>query len=375
MRVLYLTNAAQIGGGNRSLLVLWRAIRALGVEPFAVCPARGPMTDECARASVTVDVREYVQPDVRAPFATANATRAWTRLLREWKIDLIHANDPTNARSIAIAARLVGIPLLCHVHFPPSEGFFDWCFRFLPKPAAFAYCSRAVWKELEHAVTRACPSSLHQVIHNAVVLDDFADTSLQISTGRNRLRVGIVANLLPVKGHTDFLTMASILVQGGADLEFAIIGGDIHGTGYGDVLRDMAQSLGIADRVAFTGHVANIPAVIRDLDIVVCSSIVEPFGICVIETMAAGRPIVATNVGGIPEIVEDSQTGYLVPPHSPGQLADRVRRLVGDGPLRLRFGAAGRRRVEEFFSDAQQAARTLDLYREVQGDAGHQPGG
>lgn len=368
MRVLYLTNASQIGGGNRSLLVLWDAIRSLGVEPVAICPEAGPMADACARAGVPVHIRRYVQPDIRTPVATLRAVQSWRALLRRLEIDLVHANDPSNARSISLAARMAGIPLVCHVHFPPGDGYFDWCFRGLPKPQAFAYCSQAVWNGLEAAVTRACPGSHNRVIHNAVTLADFGTPGARPS-GR-RARIGIVANLLPVKGHDDFLAMAARLVERGIDAEFHVIGGDIHGAGHGVALERLAASLRLDDRVTFTGHVSNIPAVIGDLDVVVCSSTVEPFGICVIEGMAAGKPVVATEVGGIPEIVVPGTTGFLVPPRSPEQLADRVEALVLDPELRARLGSAGRRRVEEEFSDTRQATRTLDLYREVGERAG-----
>lgn len=364
MRVLYLTNASQIGGGNRSLLVLWNAIRSLGVEPVAICPEAGPMADACARAGVPAHIHRYVQPDIRTPVATLRALQSWRALLKSLEIDLVHANDPSNARSIALAARMAGVPLVCHVHFPPGEGYFDWCFRGLPKPQAFAYCSEAVWNGLATAVTHACPGSLNRVIHNAVRLADFSGLGARPLSGRPA-RIGIVANLLPVKGHDDFLAMAARLVDRGIDAEFHVVGGDIHGAGHGAALERLAASLHLDDRVTFTGHVSNIPAVIAELDIVVCSSTVEPFGICVIEGMAAGKPVVATEVGGIPEIVVPGQTGFLVPAHSPERLADRVEALVRDRDLRTRLGEAGRRRVEEEFSDTRQATRTLDLYREV----------
>lgn len=364
MRVLYLTNAAQIGGGNRSLLVLWQAIRRLDVEPFAVCPDDGPMVAESRRQSIPVEIRPYVQPAVRSPRATLRATRDWIGLLRRERIDLVHANDPSNARAIAMAARVVGVPVVCYVHYPPASGYLEWCFRFLPSPRAFAYCSDAIRREIEPAARAVAPGSLHRVIHNSVALADFpAPAPDTRRTGP--LRIGIIANLLPVKGHDDFLTMASILTRNGVDAEFVIVGGDIHGSGYGETLHDLAKSLGIADRVHFTGHVPNVPDILRTLDIVVCASTVEPFGICVIEAMAAGKPVVATRTGGLPEIVLPERTGLLVEPRNPAQLADAVGRLATAPELRAVFGTAGRQRVEEAFSDARQAEDTAALYREV----------
>jgi glycosyltransferase involved in cell wall biosynthesis len=279
-------------------------------------------------------------------------------------VDLVHANDPTNARAVIVAARSLGIPVVAYVHFPPGTGFFRWCFRFLPRPEAFAYCSHSLWHDLEAEVTAACPSSLNIVVHNSIPLEEFPKADGP-RPGGGRLRVGILANLIPLKGHRDFLAMAAALTQEGLDAEYVVVGGDVHGTGYGDELKGLAASLGIGDRVTFTGHVGNIPTIVAGMDVFVCASHVEPFGICVLEAMAGSKPVVATRVGGIPEIVVPGETGYLVEPHRPDQLADRIRELAGHPDLRVRLGTTGRRRVEDEFSAGRQAARTLDLYEQA----------
>lgn len=361
IRVLYLTNAAQIGGGNRSLLVLWPVIRRHGVDPVACCPADGPMVGACRAAGVPVDVRPYEQPHLAAPIASLRRLRSWRSYLRDRRVDLVHANDPTNARVVIAAAASLGIPVVCHVHFPPGDGFFRWCFRMLPKPKAFAYCSDYLRKAVQPDAARACPRSVHRVVHNAIPLEQFAPRPRPPA----RLRVGIIANLAPIKGHEDFLAMAAELTRTGCDAEYAIVGSDIYETGYEQQLRERACQLGVADRVTFTGHVSDIPGVVQNLDVVVVASDLETFGISVLEAMAGARPVVATRVGGIPEIVVDGETGYLVEARHPEQLAARVRELAARPDLRERFGAAGRRRAEEEFSDARQAERTMALYREA----------
>jgi starch synthase len=97
----------------------------------------------------------------------------------------------------------------------------------------------------------------------------------------------------------------------------------------------------------------------------VCPSVYEPFGLINLEAMACGTPVVATRVGGIPEVVLDGETGQLVPPRDPAALADAVRRLLADPGRAAEFGAAGRRRVEARFSWDRIAERTLEVYREA----------
>ena len=172
-----------------------------------------------------------------------------------------------------------------------------------------------------------------------------------------------MANLVPVKGHLDFIEMARTLLDAGTRAEFCIVGDDIHQAGYRELLERRVRELGLDDIVTFVGFRRDVPAVLRELTVLVCSSHVEPFGRSIIEAMAAGVPVVATRVGGIPEIIEDRDSGLLVPPRDPAALASAVTRLLDDPELRRRLTASARRRVESSFSAAAQVDRILGLYR------------
>jgi glycosyltransferase involved in cell wall biosynthesis len=362
MRILYLTNAAHIGGGNRSLLTLWQALKARGVSPVAVCPTGGPMVEACRELEIPCEVVEYYQPSVRQPFRTWRSYRQWCRLLVDQKIDLIHANDPFGARSICLAARRIGLPVVCHVQYPPTADFLEWVFRNLPKPKCFIYCSRALLEEVGPAMRRACPRAEQIVIHNCTVVENFRT---DISARSGRPRVGIVANLIPVKGHLDFLSMARELKTSGIDAEYWVIGGDVHGNGYGTSLEEHVRKLDLEESVSFLGHRSDVAELLAQLDVVVCSSHVEPFGICLIEAMASGKPVVATHVGGIPEVVEDGRTGMLVPPGTPSELARAVKLLIQNAELRREMGTAGRKRVEGHFSHETHANKVLAIYQSL----------
>ena len=119
-----------------------------------------------------------------------------------------------------------------------------------------------------------------------------------------------------------------------------------------------------AERVRFVGRVphAEIPARMAEADLLVNTAIEEAFGMPVVEAMAAGLPVVASRVGGLPEVVQEGVTGLLVPPADPGELAAALDRLLADPELRARFGAAGRRRVEDTFGWEHIAARAEALY-------------
>jgi glycosyltransferase involved in cell wall biosynthesis len=134
------------------------------------------------------------------------------------------------------------------------------------------------------------------------------------------------------------------------------------------VLAIAAADAGLRDRVAFLGWVERPERLLAASDVVVCPSRFESFGLVPVEAMACEVPVVSTNVGGPAETIVDGETGFLVPPRQPSQLADRVASLLGDEGLRTRMGRAGRARVEARFSLRAYAdgfARELDRAREA----------
>ncbi len=367
MRVLYLTNSAQIGGANRALETLWEGVRGRGVEPVAVVAEPGPMVELCRQRAVPHEILAYQQPSWREPFRTWRGLGRWLGLLDRVRPRLVHANDFVNARSIALGAWRRRLPLVCHVHFHRSPEFLRWVFRGLPKPQTFIHNSEATRDLVGPALVRHCPGSRQVVVHNGVSLQKFHPPAEGARSGAasGPPRVGIVANLIPVKGHADFLDMASLLTGRGVEAEYWIIGDDIHGLGHRAELERRAADLGIAGRVRFLGHRSDVSELLRQLDAAVVASHVEPFGICTAEAMATGLPVVGTRVGGIREVIVDGETGFFVSPGEPAELAERVGALLADPELRRRMGRAGRRRVEERFSHEVYAARILALYREI----------
>ena len=116
-----------------------------------------------------------------------------------------------------------------------------------------------------------------------------------------------------------------------------------------DALEELAADLGIADRVVFTGRRDDVPAVTAALDIAVLPSYREALGLTVLEAMALSRPVVASDVGGIPEMIEDGRTGLLVPPRDPAALAAAIIRLLRDHPLADTLARNGHDMVHERF--------------------------
>ena len=184
-----------------------------------------------------------------------------------------------------------------------------------------------------------------------------------LGLGEDVLVVGMVANYnRPVKGVSYFLDAIPAIVSEVPSSRFLFLGG---GANEGPALRDKARALGIERFVTFTGYRKDVHRFYEVMDISVLTSLSEGLSVTLLESMSHGLPVVATNVGGNPEVVIDGQTGYLVPPKDDHSLADRIVKLLRDPGLRIRMGAEGRRRVERHFQIRDVANRYLDLYRGV----------
>ncbi len=153
----------------------------------------------------------------------------------------------------------------------------------------------------------------------------------------DRIVVGIVAKLSPVKGHQYFLEAAAEIAEARPDVAFLVVGDGIRKR----ELEEMAAELGIADRVTFAGARDDVPSLLKLMDVFVLSSLSEGSPNAVLEAMAAGLPVVATDVGGLPEIVIDGESGILVPPGDSGALAAAVRELLDDPTRAGTMGRAG----------------------------------
>jgi glycosyltransferase involved in cell wall biosynthesis len=184
-------------------------------------------------------------------------------------------------------------------------------------------------------------------------------------SGRPRLLV--LGRLVERKGQEDAVRALAAV----PDAELVVVGGPPAGELDADPevrrLRAVASSIGVADRLVFTGAVsrADVPAWVRSADVVLAVPWYEPFGITPLEAMACGRPVVATAVGGLVDTVVDGVTGDLVPPRDPARLGEVLAALLADGERRAAYGAAGVRRVRARYRWSRVVADTEAVYRQV----------
>ncbi|MEA3308129.1 MAG: glycosyltransferase, partial [Chloroflexota bacterium] len=178
----------------------------------------------------------------------------------------------------------------------------------------------------------------------------------------NSTLVGTVARLNPVK-RLDVLLQATALMN---DVHVVIVGAGPEW----ERLKTLRKQLGLADRVHLAGQQSNVPEWLAALDLFALTSDWEGMSNALLEAMAAGLPVVATAVGGTPEVVVDGETGFLVPPRDPNALAQAIIRLLRDPDLRHQMGEAGRARVAAHFSVEQMVRKTEALYEKLLAEKG-----
>lgn len=355
---------AKLGGGGKSLLGLLAHLPEQGWNTRVVVPGEGQFTNELIKMGISHDIYPFQIMDIHHPFAALQTVAHWRRVIKKANPALIHANGFELSRSFSPAAASLGIPYITHVRFPVDTPGIRWTLRGFPKPAAFIFNSQAMMDALWPSIATLAPKSLPFVVHNAVDLEQFYPAPWPDGPV---LRIGIIANFAPFKRHEDFLRMAAELIKTRQDMEFWIVGDDTEGSGRRILLERLAGELGIAKFTRFLGHRSDIPEIMRQLHILIVPSQFEPFGRVVIEAMACGRPVIASRDGGIPEIVEESKTGHLLPVGDYAGFAQKTVELLSQ---RERWEAMSRRAVEAArsrFSISAHTARITAIYEDIVG--------
>lgn len=314
-----------------------------------------------------------------SPATDARAFAAVRQLVKGTRPKVVHthmAKAGTIGRSAVLTSRWAGErPRLVHTfHGHVLEGYFGGL-----QQRAFLELERRLARRTDVLV--AVSPEIHDELldlgvgkpaqYRVIPLGLDLSRVLAVGTGvqaRGKLRatlglgsdvplVGILGRLVPIKDHaTLFPALATIP---GAHL--AVLGdGELRRS-----LEGLAASLGIADRTHFTGWWDDVPAALADLDVVVLSSRNEGTPVALIEALAAGRPVVATDVGGVRHVVQDGETGWLCPPGDPSALSDLVRRALEHRDLAVHLAEEGRRRVAERFGSARMIADHVALYQEL----------
>lgn len=356
IRILYTVeerNTSSFGGTFKDLLNVLVSLDRSRFEPKVLLTG-----DESARPAfkrLNIPILHLSLPPFRKGKSILRIPRSifkLQRILMSEKIHLVHINGGYNDTPyVALAARLVGIPSVVTIRSMVElrEKFLPYYFKWVDHYVLTA-------KIMEVDLKRYGISDGHfETIYSGIDVGYFQDGVKNIRTCRETLGlprrspiIGMVANLAPIKGADYLIKAASILIKTFPNLLSLFVGGG--DPTYIEQLRSLARHEGIIERVIFTGYKEDVRPYLNSMDICVLPSLDEAFGIALLEAMALEKPVVASRIGGIPEVVEDRITGLLVPPEDKKALAEAISFLLVNREKALRMGRAGRERVTKFFS-------------------------
>lgn len=367
-RRLLLVSGPTTGGIKRHLRSL-----ADGLEPagFRVALAAPPDVRDAAGPA------QDFYPLPPAPWAgtkTPRTVAAVEAAIRSHRPDLIHVHG----RRAALAARLAlrrlrqGIPLVYTVHGYPASAFpgslQPWLERSLRLPGERYITVSAGLREHVIRFWRLPPERVHLVYNGVAGLPEAGPTGPAAGPDGLRQELGLagrvpllgsVGRLVPEKGYDLLLRALALLSPHPQDLRLVLIGDGPSRI----VLNNLARQLGVADRVYWLGHREDVPNLLPSLDLYIQPSRREGLGLAVLEAQAAGRPVIATNVGGLRELVRHGLTGWLVPEPSPEQLAAGIGRVLADPVLAGRLAEGGRRQATHApFTAEAMLAGTVAVY-------------
>jgi glycosyltransferase involved in cell wall biosynthesis len=362
-----------IGGAEVAVERLALGLTEAGNDILLVVGTQGDALKRFREAGIRC---EYVEQKFTDKWKWLQYRRSRNRLieiLRREQPDIVHSNDLPTHQMTSDAARRVKIPIICHHRWIFEQAAVDWLNKFGADQHLFV--SKALMETLSSASPRLQASS------RAVVYDGLSIPKLPIEHDRrasrqqlnldpDRLIVLFAGQIIERKGVADLLQAWSRLEHWHHRAELVIVGDDLENKGaYRQEMELLARQ--IAPSARFVGFQKNVPDWLLASDVVMVPSHAEPLGNATLEAMAYARPVIGSNVGGIPEMVVDNDTGLLIPPKSPSDLASAIERILADKAMRERMGQAARQRCESLFSLDVHVQSVLAKYRDVLQKAVH----
>ncbi len=364
LRVVLGSETSGPGGAEAMLLLLAEGLREHGVDVRVATMRPGWMTERAERAGFPVWIdamRDGPDP-------------AWVLRFRRWlskeRIDLVHTHEFEMNAYGGMAARLAAIPSVATVHGnvagtdPKHVLAYRVLRRLGQRPVAV---SHDLLRQL--APSLGADAKRWRVIHNGTAVPSRYDAAeraalrsearAEIGLAHARVLIVAIGNLYPVKDHASLLRA----VADRPETHVAIAG---RGAEEGP-LRELAEQLGMTDRLHLLGLRDDVPRILAAADLFTQPSLSEGLPLAVLEAMASGTPVVASDVGGIGEAIVDGESGRLVPPADPETLGRTLDALLRDDALRERLGEAGWRRAHEAFSTEAMTRAYLAIYRGLLG--------
>ncbi len=382
-----MNHTSRISGAEYSLLELLHGL-AGQVEATVACPD-GAFASRVRELGVEVapvpgtegSLKLHPRHTTRALAELGAEAIAVRRLARRLGTQLVHANSIRAGIATCVGMR-GRLPTAVQVRdcLPPGRAS-SLSLRPIDRWGTLVLANSLY---TERSFTRVAHRAPTGVLHSPVNVDRFRPDVLTSEEARARLGIdpgqavlAVVAQMTPWKGQDDAVRLVARLRERFPDLRLLLVGGAKFVSGatrydnvsYTRELESLVAELGLAKEVVFLGDRQDVPEILSAVDVVLAPSWEEPFGRSVVEAMAMGLPVIATDEGGPAESLREGVDGFLVRPRSPAEWVEPAGRLLESSDLRARMGAAGRARVAERFATDVISAQLLGHYRRMLGSA------
>jgi glycosyltransferase involved in cell wall biosynthesis len=389
MKILFYNHTGHVSGAERVLMMILRGLDRGVYEPVVLCPPASKMME--LASSANVETRSLDQLEARFTWRLDRVARyLWSfatvisdarNLVKEERPALIHANSIRAGMVMAAATIGLKVPVIWHGHDILPRHPLSTLVRLL---ALITFRNHVL--AVSHAVASGFRGLLLRpftgrvpitVIHNAVDFDRFHPGTLPKSEVRHQLDlppddpvIGIVGQLTSRKGQLELIKAFASVVPQVPDAILLIVGEAVfsHDEAYARELREAVDSLGLTDRVRFLGARDDIPKLLQALDVLVVNSQQEPFALTVLEGLASGTAVLATAVGGTPEMIRHDQNGWLVQSGNQLELSAGLITLMNDTDLRARLGSSACHDATARYSTSRFLTEVTSLYREILND-------
>lgn len=359
MTILQVASGTSGYGGERIVLSLSNYLRDRGHKVIILSPGEGELVSICRRGGYKVVVIPLKKTyDIIAILRMS-------LLIKKENIDIVHSHGLLVNIISRIASFISGCKAVNSIHViqhlrdiscPLSRKMRNIYYRVLDNFTS-RFCQKiiAVSKAVEYDLRKqglekrkllTIPNGIEN-IDGPVKKDRYI--LRQFGIEKDNKVIGLVGRVVPLKGHDDFVTCAGLLIPYHPHIKFLIIGDDLtHGGRYIRYLKERVKREGLERHVIFTGFIKSIREVMAGLDILTLPAWEEPFGLVILEAMSVRVPVIATDSGGVPEVIRDGENGLLVPPHSPEALSKAILRILDDRGLAARLVQGGVEAVKKY---------------------------
>src|SRR5437879_2837472 len=361
--ILYLQGINEIGGAERALLSVLERLDRTYWQPAVACPATGPLVTELK--SQGVPTYPMVFPAWRKLTHVLWRVPAWlklARLVQAIRPALVHVNDLYWVPQALLATRRRNIPVVVTVrqNFKLAR-----VRQYRLDQAGFVVTVSNAARDV--LIKAGVPAERVRTIYTGVDPDRFSPeydgtpVRKQLGIPTEAPVIGCLANVLEIKGYDILLEAFDDVVKVHPTAHLLIVGRDT--SSYGGEMRALANRLGVAERTHFAGFQPDVRPYLAAMNLVVLPSRSEALGLALLEAMAMGKAVVASAVGGIPEIVADGVTGKLVPPEDPTALSRAIIELLSHPERLIEGGRQGRKRIHSSFTVEAETQALESIYR------------